>query len=116
MKHHIQYFLLLSSICLVSQSAKSSDTLTEVNQAQLAFLAEMFQIKEEVLTDFVQSYDFKCPQALSHQDLVNILSMDEEETELSVMQESEKLGWRDIYVEARSNIECIHEGLVSNAY
>jgi len=117
MSLQIKPFLFLSALFLASQVVSDhGEVPSEVDQAKLEFLAEMFQVKLEVLSDFVHSYDFKCPKSLSHQDLVTILSMDEEETELSVMQESDKLGWRDTYLEARSNIECIHEGVVSSPY
>lgn len=113
MKSHIKSFLLLSAVFLANQALAEKEQLAP---ATIEFLAEMYQVRTDVLTDFVHSYDFKCPQALSNQDLISILSLDEEETELSVMQESDNLGWRDTYVEARSNIECLTGEAVTNAF
>ncbi|WP_353348564.1 hypothetical protein [Oceaniserpentilla sp. 4NH20-0058] len=113
MKAHIKSFLLLSSVFLSNQTLAEQEQLAP---ATIEYLAEMFSIKTGVLSDFVQSYDFKCPQALSNQDLISILSLDEEETQLSVMQESDKLGWRDTYLEARSRIACLTGEAVTSAY
>lgn len=108
---NIKPFLLVSSLFLSAQASVQGSE--QIDPKTLQFLANQFNVKHEVLTDFVNSYDFKCPKVLSGQDLVSELSKEEEETELSVMLESDKLGWRDTYVEARSNIECIHTGMVS---
>lgn len=116
MKTVIQHFLILSSLFFATHAYAEVEGSDLIDSANIEFLAEMFYIKPEVLSDFVQSYDFKCPKTLTQQELVGILSLEDDETELSVMQESEKLGWRETYLEARSKIECLHEGIVSSPF
>ncbi|MFY0640565.1 MAG: hypothetical protein JXR16_05935 [Bermanella sp.] len=114
MKPHIKHFLFTSSLFLSAQAL--GQTSSEIDTKILNDLAEQYNVKLSVLEDFSQSYNFKCPQTLSANDLVSILNTEEEDTELGVMIESDRLEWRDIYVEARSGISCLHDGLVSKGY
>lgn len=82
----------------------------------LPVLANQYEIKKAVLIDFVDSYNYKCPSELSQEQLVALLSNEENETDLSTMLESDQLESRDIYVEARSMIRCFTQGAVSQGY
>ena len=113
MKPQIKHFLFTSSLFLSAQALGQDPS--EIDTKILNNLAEQYNVKLSVLEDFSQSYNFKCPQTLTANDLVTILNT-EEDTELSVMIESDRLKWRDIYVEARSGISCMHDGLVSKGY
>lgn len=114
MKPQIKHFLFTSSLFLSAQALGQDPS--EIDTKILNNLAEQYNVKLSVLEDFSQSYNFKCPQTLTANDLVTILNTEEEDTELSVMIESDRLQWRDIYVEARSGISCMHDGLVSKGY
>jgi hypothetical protein len=114
MKPQIKYFLFTSSLFLSAQALGQEPNELDTNI--LNNLAEKYDVHLSVLEDFVQSYNFKCPQTLSANDLVGILNTEEEDTELSVMIESDRLQWRDIYVEARSGISCLQDGFVSKGY
>lgn len=93
---------------LHSHDALSNDGLT--------LMAGAYQVDVTVLQDYVESYNFKCPSEISVEQLSQILDHLDEDTPLSVMLESAKMDWRDIYVEARSGIECLTPGSVSKGY
>lgn len=114
MKPQIKHFLFTSSLFLSAQALGQEPA--ELDTEILSNLADKYDVQLSVLKDFNESYNFKCPQTLSANDLVAILNTEEEDTELSVMIESNRLEWRDIYVEARSGISCLHDGLVSKGY
>lgn len=79
-------------------------------------LANQYEISATVLEDFVNSYNFKCPKEISEWQLLVLLDALDEDTELSTMVESDKMDWRDMYVEARSAIACMTDGKVSKGY
>lgn len=79
-------------------------------------LAKQYEISAVVLEDFVNSYNFKCPKEISQWQLLVLLDALDEDTELSTMVESDKMDWRDMYVEARSGIACMTSGQVSKGY
>lgn len=69
-----------------------------------------------VLQDFVQSYDFKCPDPINEQQLDQQLAALDEESDLAIMLEADRMEWRDLYVESRSQIQCMTGGEVSKGY
>lgn len=116
MKSQLTSFLLISSLFLSFQTQAETETELSIDDATLSELAKRYNIQLSVLNDFVDSYNFKCPQELSTENLISILNTEDDDTELSVMLESDRLAWRDIYVEARSGISCLHQGIVSKGY
>lgn len=114
MKPQLKHFLLTSSLFLSVQAF--SQNPAEIDKAILQSLASQYNVALSVLEDFVESYNFKCPQEISATKLVGVLSSEAEDTELGVMIEAERLQWRDIYVEARSGISCLDAGIVSKGY
>lgn len=114
MKSQIKHFLFTSSLFLSAQALGQEPA--ELDAQILNDLAEKYDVQLSVLEDFSESYNFKCPQILSANDLVTILNTESEDTELSIMLESDRLQWRDIYVEARSGISCLQDGLISKGY
>lgn len=98
----------LISLLMLGQGAQSNDGLT--------LMAGAYQVDVKVLQDFVDSYNFKCPAEITVEQLSQMLDHVNEDTPLSVMLESSKMDWRDIYVEARSGIECLTPGVVSKGY
>jgi hypothetical protein len=114
MKPQLKHFLLTSFLFLSAQAlAQNSNAL---DSKILNGLAEQYNISLSVLQDFVESYNFKCSQELSAPSLVEILNAEDDDTELSIMLEANRLDWRDIYVEARSGIGCLDKGPVSKGY
>jgi hypothetical protein len=93
----------------------SANAAPEV-KASIETLSLEFQVKSEVLLDFVSSYDFKCPDTITHEQLKALIKGEHEDNGLAAMVESDRLGWRDTYLEARSNISCLTEGIVSKGY
>ena len=85
-------------------------------EGHLPTLAQQYQVSHVVLTDYVHSYNFKCSEEITQPQLANLLTRLDEDTELSVMLESDKMQWRDLYVEARSLIGCFGEGEISRGY
>ena len=83
---------------------------------KLKTLSEKFQVSHTVLSDYVNSYNYKCPNEVTTPQLTHLLTRLNEDTELSVMLETDKMQWRDLYVEARSLIGCFSEGEVSSRY
>ena len=79
-------------------------------------LALRYQVDALVLKDFVNSYNYKCPAELELEQLEKLLNALDDDTELSVMIEGNRMDWRDIYVEARSSISCLTPGTVSKGY
>ncbi|MGK0444223.1 MAG: hypothetical protein ACJA1U_001154 [Bermanella sp.] len=114
MKPQLKHFLLTSSLFLSVQAF--SQNPTEIDKATLQSLASQYNVALSVLEDFVESYNFKCPQEISAAKLVGVLNSEAEDTELGVMIEADRLQWRDIYVEARSGISCLDAGIVSKGY
>jgi hypothetical protein len=107
----LRYFLFLP-VFLFSFIASA-----ELNsQQKIVSLSNDFGVRLEVLNDFIASYDFKCPSTLTEAQLISLLNDENEDHELSVMIESDRLSWRDIYLEARSGISCLTQGAVSKGY
>jgi hypothetical protein len=106
MKFRLSIFVVLLS-CLANASSTPGDLQT---------LAEQYQVSSIVLVDYVNSYNFKCPDEVTSTQLTNLLTRLNEDTELSVMLETDKMQWRDLYVEARSLIGCFSEGAISQGY
>jgi len=104
-------YMLLTSLALIS-SMVSADQQEENLQA----LAKQYQVNQVVLSDYVNSYNFKCPNEVTKPQLTGLLTRLDEDTELSVMLESDEMKWRDLYVEARSLIACFGEGKISSSY
>lgn len=102
---------LLASIILLSWVANAHST-----EDNLKTLSEKFQVSHTVLSDYVNSYNFKCPDEVTTLQLTHLLTRLNVDTELSVMLETDKMQWRDLYVEARSLIGCFSEGAVSSSY
>lgn len=84
--------------------------------AQIKTLSHQYQVEHSVLEDFVQSYNFKCPAEITRPQLTDLLDRLDDDTELSVMMESNRLQWRDTYVEARSTIACLTQGEIFKGY
>lgn len=82
----------------------------------LAQLAGQYTLSETVLTDFIESYNYKCPEEITREQVLAVINDTVNDTELSVMQESANMNWRDIYVEARSAITCQTSGDVLKGY
>ncbi|MEH6348065.1 MAG: hypothetical protein V7785_23410 [Bermanella sp.] len=101
---------LLASFTLLSLMANAISA-----EENLHTLAEQYQVSHAVLSDYVNSYNFKCPDEVNTAQLTSMLSHLNEDTELSVMLESDKMQWRDLYVEARALIDCFSEGEVSRS-
>jgi hypothetical protein len=93
-----------------------SETLTLLKPSELTQLSLQHEVPIMVLTDFVASYNFKCPSEITPLQLKSLLNRLDDDTELSVMVESHRLQWRDIYVEARGLISCLTSGSVSRGY
>ena len=106
MKFRLSIFIVLLS-CLANANSTQRDLQT---------LAEQYQVSSVVLADYVNSYNFKCPEEVTPTQLSNLLTRLNEDTELSVMLETDKMQWRDLYVEARSLIGCFSEGEISRSY
>ncbi len=106
MKH-----ILFASFVLLNFLANANGT-----EGSLQTLAEQYQVNQAVLSDYVNSYNFKCPDELTSPELTDLLSRLNEDTELSVMLETDKMQWRDLYVEARSLIGCFSKGDISRSY
>jgi hypothetical protein len=107
----LPYFLLVPLFLLslsVSADIKSNQLIRS--------LSNEFEIKIDVLDDFISTYDFKCPSTLTEAQLKSLLMDEYADHELSVMIESDRLGWRDTYLEARSGINCLTKGVVSKGY
>ena len=85
-------------------------------EGDLKSLAQQYQVNHGVLSDYVNSYNFKCPEEVTQPQLTGLLMRLHEDTELSVMLESDKMQWRDIYVEARALIGCFSKGEISRSY
>ena len=88
----------------------------EISSATMANLSKLYSLDATVLKDYVDSYNFKCPQALDEYKLESIILSFDDYTELSIMMESHKENWRDIYIQARSGISCFAQGHISKAY
>jgi len=106
MKH-----MLIASFVLLNILANAYAT-----EGSLQTLAERYQVSHVVLSDYVNSYNFKCPDEITSPELTDLLSRLNEDTELSVMLETDKMQWRDLYVEARSLIGCFSRGDISRSY
>lgn len=87
-----------------------------LSKTQLHNIAAEHELNSQVLMDYVESYDFKCPQALTEYRLEAVILSYDDYSELSIMMESHQQDWRDIYLQARSGITCFGDGLVSKAY
>ena len=79
-------------------------------------LSKEYSIKSTLLAEFIESYNFKCPDEINETQLRDLLKDRYAENQLNIMIESDNLGWRDIYVEARSDITCLTDGTVSKGY
>jgi hypothetical protein len=105
--------LIIAIGLLVGTLVQAEGVAAEVAVSKLA---KQYEIKASVLEDFVNSYNFKCPKEISEWQLLVLLDALDEDTELSTMVESDKMDWRDMYVEARSAIACMTDGKVSKGY
>lgn len=104
----MKYFLLFVCSCMT--------LISQAEEISIEPLAKQYEVSANVLEDFVNSYNFKCPKEISQWQLLVLLDALDQDTELSVMVESNKMDWRDMYVEARSSIACMTEGAVSKGY
>ena len=110
MKDRIHYLLFIFTLASpLMLQAESSQLIDEVS-------AEFSINRSLLLEDFVNSYNFKCPDVITEQQLRAMLLDKYADHELNIMIESEHLKWRDTYVEARSNIMCLTTGVVSKGY
>ena len=109
-KLSILTFLFVSSVLSANQEESQRIAL------KISDISQEFSIKPTLLSDFVESYNFKCPEEISEPQLRSLLNDKYAEHQLNIMIESDKLDWRDIYVEARSGISCLTEGMVSKSY
>ena len=105
-------FNLLSIFSIFSAGQEDNPPTT----LQISDISLEYSIKETLLNDFVESYNFKCPEEIAETQLRSLLNDRYGEHQLNIMIESDKLDWRDIYVEARSGISCLTEGMVSKGY
>jgi len=114
-KQLITLFLwILFQPALANNSAQQ--TLQSLPPKEIKALSQQYQVAHSILVDFVGSYNFKCPAEITRPQLTGLLNRLDDDTELSVMVESTRLQWRDIYVEARSMITCLTQGEVSKGY
>ncbi|EAT13697.1 hypothetical protein HF888_09670 [Bermanella marisrubri] len=100
----------LAAVVLLSSNAMAESDL------DLSAKANAHGLELSVLQDFVQSYDFKCPDPISEQELNQQLATLDEESDLAIMIEADRMGWRDLYVESRAQIQCMTAGEVSRGY
>ena len=105
-------FALLSIFSILSAGREDNPSI----KLQISDISLEHSIKENLLSDFVESYNFKCPEEITEVQLHSLLNDRYGEHQLNIMIESDKLDWRDIYVEARSGISCLTEGMVSKGY
>jgi len=112
----------LTALCLwiIFQPALADNSAQQIPQSlaseEIKVLSQQYQVAHSILVDFVGSYNFKCPTEITRAQLTDLLNRLDDDTELSVMVESTRLQWRDIYVEARSTISCLTQGEVSKGY
>ncbi len=112
----------LAALCLwiIFQPALADNPPQATSQPlaheEIKALSQQYQVANSILADFVGSYNFKCPTEITRPQLTGLLNRLDDDTELSVMVESSRLQWRDIYVEARSTITCLTQGEVSKGY
>lgn len=104
--------LITCSLVVCSQLVFAIDE----KDPQINALATQYAIPVDVLADFVASYNFKCPTELNAAQINWLLKDAPYDNELRIMAESEGMEYRDIYVDARSNIQCMSQGEVSRAY
>lgn len=110
---HMKYIISLLLLIPVLAIAESEDAISDYD---LDTLASSYSVEVDVLRDYVESYNFKCPEAITEYKLESLLVSFDDYTEVSIMVESHRQGWRDIYVEARAGITCFSDGLMSKAY
>lgn len=104
-----------STVLWIMLSIMASQAVAE-SQVDLTKKAKEQGVNLAVLQDFVQSYDFKCPEAITEQQLDQQLAALDEESDLAIMLEANRMDWRDLYVESRSQIQCMTGGKVSKGY
>lgn len=108
--------LLLTALNGFAYAESGAEAKEEIPLETLQNLSKSHDLSLKVLQDYVYSYNFKCPQVLGEYQLEAIILSFDDYTELSIMMESHKENWRDIYIEARSGITCFGDGQISNAY
>lgn len=108
----IIWMLLLCVLCS-NALCHEKDAVTD---ADIMHLGKTHGVNVQVLRDYVQSYNFKCPQELTEYKLESLLLSFDDYTELSIMNESHEKQWREIYIEARAGITCFSQGVMSKAY
>lgn len=79
-------------------------------------LSKEYSVKASLLSEYIESYNFKCPNEINELQLRSLLKDRYADNQLNIMIESDNLDWRDIYVEARSDITCLTDGTVSKGY
>jgi len=108
------YLIIIFQPALADDSAQQTSKL--LPPEEIKALSQQYKVAHSILSDFVGSYNFKCPAEITGPQLTGLLNRLDDDTELSVMVESTRLQWRDIYVEARSMITCLTQGQVSKGY
>ena len=103
-------------VCLVSFLLPHPVLASEMTQIHIEEMATKSGKPASVLKDYVESYNFKCPSPMTHEQLNWLLKDAPYDSDLNIMIESMDMEYRDVYVDARSSIECLTEGQVSKAY
>lgn len=97
--------LVLSSL-LLSHVFVNSEELESISDVSIQKISAEYSVKLEILNDYVSSYDFKCPKILNIIQLKSLLADEFADNELNIMLESDRMDWRDTYLDARSDITC----------
>ncbi|WP_396589314.1 hypothetical protein [Bermanella sp. R86510] len=109
----IQSSMWLWAVCGLALAAPVASVHADINTGKLG--AE-YSVGSELLADFVQSYNFKCADEITEAQLRELLNNLDQDSDLAIMVEADRMDWRDLYVETRSAIECISSEVVSKGY
>jgi len=101
---------------LFAAASHGQDTANTLDETRVQSIAQQNEINATVLQDYVDSYNFKCPQELEAKTLEILIDNRDDYSELTIMLETYEKDWRDLYVETRAGISCLTDGFVSNAY
>lgn len=91
----------------MSQTAFSADDASLTSHVIQQY-ATQYEVNIDTLNDYINTYDFKCPKILTDTQLKSLLKDELIENELQIMIESERMQWRDVYLDARENISCLN--------
>lgn len=107
MKKETLFKVLFVTSFLTASFYVNSEEIESISDVDIKNISTDFNVKREIVKDYVSSYDFKCPDVLNIEQLKSILSDEFSDNELNIMLESERMSWRDVYLDARSDITCL---------